>query len=76
MIPQKLKIKNLQTQFSIFVAKKGKIKHNIILQYFENQRLKIENGQIVVLTFCFQFPLPKIQAIKNSNLNKNGVTAR
>ena len=49
---------------------------NIILQYFENQRLKIENGQIVVLTFCFQFPLPKIKAIKNSNLNKNGVTAR
>ena len=49
---------------------------NIILQYFENQRLKIENGQIVVLTFCFQFPLTKIKAIKNSNLNKNGVTAR
>ena len=45
--PQKLKIKNLQSQ------------------YFENQKLKIENGQLVVLTFCFQFPLPKIQAIKN-----------
>ena len=26
LIPQKLKIKNLQSQFSIFVAKKGKIK--------------------------------------------------
>ena len=42
----------------------------IILQYFENPKLKIENGQLVVLTFCFQFPPPKIQAIKNSNLNK------
>ena len=47
-----------------------KVKLNIILQYFENQKLKIENGQLVVLTFCFQFPLPKIQAIKNSNLTK------
>ena len=28
LIPQKLKIKNLQSQFSIFVAKKGKIKHH------------------------------------------------
>ena len=42
-----------------------KVKLNIIRQYFENQKLKIENGQLVVLTFCFQFPLPKIQAIKN-----------
>ena len=50
--PQKLKIKNLQSQ------------------YFENQKLKIENGQLVVLTFCFQFPPPKIQAIENSNRNK------
>ena len=80
MIPQKLKIKNLQSQFLLL----RKVKLNIILQYFENQKLKIENGQLVVLTFCFQFPLPKIQAIKNSNLNKaihvqqtagNGVTA-
>ena len=78
--PQKLKIKNLQSQFLLL----RKVKLNIILQYFENQKLKIENGQLVVLTFCFQFPLPKIQAIKNSNLNKaihvqqtarNGVTA-
>ena len=37
---------------------------------FENQKLKIDNGQLVVLTFCFQFPPPNIQAIKNSNLNK------
>ena len=34
------------------------VKLNIILQYFENQKLKIENGQLVVLTFCFQFPPP------------------
>ena len=47
-----------------------KVKLNIILQYFENQKLKIENGQLVVLTFCFQFPFPKIQAFKNSNLTK------
>ena len=66
MIPQKLKIKNLQSQFLLL----RKVKLNIILQYFENQKLKIENGQLVVLTFCFQFPLPKIQAIKNSNLTK------
>jgi len=56
-----------------------KVKLNIFLQYFENQKLKIKNGHLVVLTFCFQFPLPKIQAIKNSNLTKqfmcNGVTA-
>ena len=50
--PQKLKIKNLQSQ------------------YFENQKLKIENGQLVVLTFCFQFPPPKIQAIENLNRNE------
>ena len=30
----------------------------------------MENGQLVVLTFCFQFPPPKIQAIKNLNLTK------
>ena len=66
MIPQKLKIKNLQSQFLLL----RKVKLNIIHQYFENQKLKIENGQLVVLTFCFQFPLPKIQAIKNSNLTK------
>ena len=47
-----------------------KVKLNIILQYFENQKLKIENGQLVVLTFCFQFPLPKSQAIQNSHLTK------
>ena len=69
MIPQKLKIENFQSQFSIFLLLR-KVKLNIILQYFENQKLKIENGQLVVLTFCFQFPLPKIQAIKNSNLTK------
>ena len=34
----------------MFVAEKGKIK-----------KLKIEHGQLVVLTFCFQFPLLKIQ---------------
>ena len=76
----KSKIYNLNFQFLLL----RKVKLNIILQYFENQKLKIENGQLVVLTFCFQFPLPKIQAIKNSNLNKaihvqqtarNGVTA-
>ena len=66
MIPQKLKIKNLQSQFLLL----RKVKLNIIHQYFETQKLKIENGQLVVLTFCFQFPLPKIQAIKNSNLTK------
>ena len=68
----KSKIYDLNFQFLLL----RKVKLNIILQYFENQKLKIENGQLVVLTFCFQFPLPKIQAIKNSNLNKNGVTAR
>ena len=55
-----------------------KVKLNIILQYFENQKLKIENGRLVVLTFCFQFPPPKIQAINNSsvaNSARNGVTA-
>ena len=26
--PQKLRIKNLQSQFSMFVAKKGKIEHH------------------------------------------------
>ena len=76
----KSNIYNLNFQFLLL----RKVKLNIILQYFENQKLKIENGQLVVLTFCFQFPLPKIQAIKNSNLNKaihvqqtarNGVTA-
>ena len=71
----KSKIYNLNFQFWLL----RKVKLNIILQYFENQKLKIENGQLVVLTFCFQFPLPKIQAIKNSNLTKqfmcNGVTA-
>ena len=86
----KLKIKTSQSCFSMFDSSKiynlnfqclllRKLKLNIILQYFENQKLKIENGQLVVLTFCFQFPLPKIQAIKNSNLTKqfmcNGVTA-
>ena len=50
--PQKLKIKNLQSQ------------------YFENQKLTIENGQLVVLTFSFPFPPPTIQAIENSNRNK------
>ena len=58
--PQKLKIKKLKSQFSMFVAKKGKI----ILQYFENQKVKIENGQLAVLKFCFQSPPPKIQCIK------------
>ena len=77
----KSKIYNLNFQCLLL----RKVKLNIILQYFENQKLKIENGQLVVLTFCFQFPLPKIQAIKNSNLTKqftcscqtarNGVTA-
>ena len=62
----KSKIYNLNFQFLLL----RKVKLNIILQYFENQKLKIENGQLVVLTFCFQFPLPKIQAIKNSNLTK------
>ena len=86
----KLKIKTSQSCFSMFDSSKiynlnfqclllRKVKLNIILQYFENQKLKIENGQLVVLTFCFQFPLPKIQAIKNSKLTKqfmcNGVTA-
>ena len=56
----KSKIYNLNFQFLLL----RKVKLNIILQYFENQKLKIENGQLVVLTFCFQFPLPKIQAIK------------
>ena len=50
--PQKLKIKNLQSQ------------------YFENQKLTIENGQLVVLTFSFPFPPPTIQAVQNSNRNK------
>ena len=76
----KSKIYNLNFKYLLL----RKVKLNIILQYFENQKLKIENGQLVVLTFCFQFPPPKIQAIKNSNLNKaihvqqtarNGVTA-
>ena len=62
----KSKIYDLNFQFLLL----RKVKLNIILQYFENQKLKIENGQLVVLTFCFQFPLPKIQAIKNSNLTK------
>ena len=72
----KLKIKTSQSCFSMFDSSKiynlnfhclllRKVKLNIILQYFENQKLKIENGQLVVLTFCFQFPPPKIQAIKN-----------
>ena len=71
----KSKIYNLSFQCLLL----RKVKLNIIPQYFENQKLKIENGQLVVLTFCFQFPLPKIQAIKNSNLTKqfmcNCVTA-
>ena len=46
--PQKLKIKDLQSQFSMFVAKKGKIDQNITLYCFENQKLKIDNGQLVV----------------------------
>ena len=62
----KSNIYNLNFQFLLL----RKVKLNIILQYFENQKLKIENGQLVVLTFCFQFPPPKIQAIKNSNLTK------
>ena len=62
----KSKIYNLNFQFLLL----RKVKLNIILQHFENQKLKIENGQLVVLTFCFQFPLPKIQTIKNSNMNK------
>ena len=62
----KSKIYNLNFQCLLL----RKVKLNIILQYFENQKLKIENGQLVVLTFCFQFPLPKIQDIKNSNLTK------
>ena len=62
----KSKIYNLNFQCLLL----RKVKLNIILQYFENQKLKIENGQLVVLTFCFQFPPPKIQAIKNSNLTK------
>ena len=57
----KSKIYNLNFQCLLL----RKVKLNIILQYFENQKLKIENGQLVVLTFCFQFPPPKIQAIKN-----------
>ena len=68
MIPQKLKTKIYNLNFQCLLLRKVKL--NIILQYFENQKLKIENGQLVVLTFCFQFPLPKIQAIKNSNLTK------
>ena len=70
----KSKIYNLNFQFLLL----RKVKLNIILQYFENQKLKIENGQLVVLTFCFQFPPPKIQAINNSsvaNSARNGVTA-
>ena len=62
----KSKIYNLNFQCLLL----RKVKLNIILQYFENQKLKIENGQLVVLTFCFQFPPLKIQAIKNSNLTK------
>ena len=62
----KSKIYNLNFQCLLL----RKVKLNIILQYFENQKLKIENGQLVVLTFCFQFPPPKIQAIKNLNLTK------
>ena len=62
----KSKIYNLSFQCLLL----RKVKLNIILQYFENQKLKIENGQLVVLTFCFQFPPPKIQAIKNLNLTK------
>ena len=72
----KSKSYNLNFQFLLL----RKVKLNIILQYFANQKLKIENGQLVVLTFCFQFPLPKIQVIKNSNLTKqfmcNKLTAR
>ena len=70
----KSKIYNLNFQCLLL----RKVKLNIILQYFENQKLKIENGRLVVLTFCFQFPPPKIQAINNSsvaNSARNGVTA-
>ena len=77
LIPQKFKIKIYNLSFQCLLLRKVKL--NIIPQYFENQKLKIENGQLVVLTFCFQFPLPKIQAVKNSNLTKqfmcNCVTA-
>ena len=51
----------------MFFAKKGKIGHYTSPDF---NILKIENGQLVVLTFCFQFPPPKVQAIKNSNLTK------
>ena len=52
LIPQELKITSLKCQSSIFVSRTGiKLKNNF--QCFENQKLNIENGQLVVFIFCF-----------------------
>ena len=44
LIPQELKIINLQSQSSIFAFKKHKIEKQFSM--FWNQKLKIENGQL------------------------------
>ena len=56
--------------------RKIKMKFECLFFYAIEKRLALRYTHLVVLTFCFQFPLPKIQAIKHSNLNKNSVTAR
>ena len=53
LIPQKLKIKNLQSQFSIFVAKKGKIKHHSSIFW----KSKTKNWKWPVSGFNFLFSI-------------------
>ena len=55
--PQKLKIKNLQSQFSMFVAKKGKIEHHTSIFW----KSKTKNWKWPVSGFNFLFSISSSQ---------------